>query len=66
MVLDELRQRFISNKCYEPMEPNELLDFARQLYIKNELSITQYRIIIKELEQKGAHFPLLEAKVEIT
>lgn len=66
MGLEDLRKRFINGKCYEPMNVNELLDYARQLYLKNELTITQYRKVIKELENKGAFFPIIETEVEIS
>jgi hypothetical protein len=57
MVLEELRHKFVTCKSYEPMEQNELMDFARQLYLRGDLSIGQFRSIIRELELKGAVQP---------
>ncbi|WP_223701996.1 YppF family protein [Sutcliffiella deserti] len=54
MVLEELRHKFVTCKSYEPIEENELMDFARQLYLREELSIGQFRTVIKELERIGA------------
>ena len=39
------------------MEENELLDYARQLYLKGELMLLEYRQIIKGLELNGATLP---------
>ena len=54
VVLEELHLKFVNCKSYEPMEQNELMDFARQLYLREELSIGQFRSLIKELEINGA------------
>lgn len=54
MVLQELRHKFFVCKSYEPMEHNELMDFARQLYLKGDLTIAHFRDLIRELEAKGA------------
>ncbi|WP_078380228.1 YppF family protein [Sutcliffiella halmapala] len=67
MVLEELRHKFVSCKNYEPIEQNELMDFARQLYLREELSIGQFRTLIKELERNGAVPPrTLEDILELT
>ena len=57
MLLDELRLKYVSCKGYEPMEENELLDYARQLYLKGELILLEYRQIVKGLEHNGATLP---------
>ncbi|WP_404442380.1 YppF family protein [Sutcliffiella horikoshii] len=67
MVLEELRHKFISCKTYEPMEQNELMDFSRQLYLRGELTIGQFRNLIRELESKGAVPPnTFEDILEVT
>ncbi|MDG4656140.1 YppF family protein [Ectobacillus antri] len=57
MTLGELRTLFIGLKQYEPVDSNELLDFARQSYLKGELALVQYRDMIRELEALGAKKP---------
>lgn len=54
MVLEDLRQKFVACKSYEPNEHNELMDFARKQYLQGELSINQFRHLIQELEIMGA------------
>jgi hypothetical protein len=67
VVLEELRHKFVTCKSYEPVEQNELMDFARQLYLREELSIRQFRNLIRDLEQKGAVPPkTIEDILEIT
>ena len=67
MVLEELRQKFITCKSYEPLEHNELMDFARQLYLRGELTIGHFRNLIRELELKGAVPPdTFEDLLELT
>lgn len=67
LVLEELRHKFISCKTYEPMEHNELMDFARQLYLRGEITIGQFRNLIQELESKGAVPPnTFEDILEVT
>jgi hypothetical protein len=67
VVIEELHHKFVTCKSYEPMEQNELMDFARQLYLREELSIVQFRCLIKELEKKGAVPPkTLEDILELT
>ena len=57
MFVHELRNKFIAKKEYEPTTANELLDFARQTYIRGELSLSDYRNIIRILEEEGAKKP---------
>ncbi|WP_078546150.1 YppF family protein [Litchfieldia alkalitelluris] len=58
MLIQELRNTFIAVKTYEPMDNNELLDFARQQYLSGNLSILDYRNVIRQLENDGASKPL--------
>lgn len=44
-------------KQYEPIDANELLDFARQLYLRNELPLGVYRHLVRDLEALGAYKP---------
>ncbi|MBA2870222.1 cell division septum initiation protein DivIVA [Anoxybacillus calidus] len=53
----ELKMNFISVRNYEPADVNELLDFARQAYLRGQMTIAQYRDIIRELEAAGACTP---------
>ncbi|MCZ0754491.1 YppF family protein [Anoxybacillus sp. J5B_2022] len=57
MNATELKNKFIATKNYEPTDLNELLDFARQLYLRGEITISQYRDITRELELAGAYKP---------
>ncbi|MFC4322698.1 YppF family protein [Litchfieldia salsa] len=57
MLIQDLRNTFIAVKKYEPMDTNELLDFARQQYLFGHLTILQYRNVIKLLENEGARKP---------
>ncbi|WP_110112352.1 YppF family protein [Bacillus sp. CGMCC 1.16541] len=57
MCVNELRKSFVECKKYEPEHHNELLDFAQQKYLKGNISISQYKSIVKELELIGAQKP---------
>ncbi|GGJ60707.1 hypothetical protein GGR02_000702 [Anoxybacillus voinovskiensis] len=57
MNATELKNKFIATKNYEPTDLNELLDFARQLYLRSEMTISEYRDITRELELAGACKP---------
>lgn len=57
MNATELKNKFITTKNYEPSDLNELLDFARQVYLRSEITIAQYRDITRELELAGAYKP---------
>lgn len=58
MLVHELKLKFSQTKNYEPVDDNELLDFAGLCYICGQISINEYRTIIKELEAQGATKPL--------
>ncbi|MCG1023088.1 YppF family protein [Sutcliffiella horikoshii] len=67
MVLEELRHKFVACKNYEPIEHNELMDFARKLYLGGDLTISHFRNLIRELEAKGAVPPnTFEDLLELT
>ncbi len=53
----ELKNKFIAVKDYEPTDMNELLCFARQMYLRGEITIAQYRDLVRELELAGAYKP---------
>jgi hypothetical protein len=53
----ELRNKFIATKNYEPIDANELLDFARKTYLRGEITISEYRNIVRDLEAQGAQKP---------
>ncbi|EPZ38378.1 MULTISPECIES: YppF family protein [Anoxybacillus] len=57
MTIIELKNKFIATKQYEPIDANELLDFARQLYLRNELPLSVYRHLVRDLEALGAYKP---------
>ncbi|MDX8366482.1 YppF family protein [Cytobacillus sp. IB215665] len=57
MNVQELRNHFISQRKYEPIDSNELLDFARQIYLHGNLPIRDYRNIVRQLETDGAKKP---------
>jgi hypothetical protein len=53
----ELKNKFITTRNYEPTDINELLDFARQVYLRGEITIAEYRDITRDLEMAGAYKP---------
>lgn len=57
MLIYELKQMFTQIKNYDPNDANELLDFAGQRYICGQISIIDYRNIVKLLEERGATKP---------
>ncbi|MGZ0086081.1 YppF family protein [Geobacillus sp. C56-T2] len=57
MNVTELKHKFIAVKQSEPTEANELLDFARRLYLRGDISLAQYRDLARELERAGASLP---------
>ncbi|ASS91697.1 MAG: hypothetical protein C6W58_03075 [Bacillaceae bacterium] len=57
MTVQTLRERFKMEKQYEAECANELLDFARRLYLYENISIKDFRNIVKTLEQQGAVTP---------
>lgn len=57
MTINELKSLFIQKRNYHYENVNELMDFAKMTYIHNEISINEYRLLVKELEALGAEIP---------
>ncbi|MEH7093426.1 YppF family protein [Neobacillus vireti] len=57
MHIHELKSKFIQSRDYNTDDVNALLDFAKKVYIQNEISIKEYRILVRELENQGAVIP---------
>jgi hypothetical protein len=60
MNLEEIQQLFHEKYHFNPATLNELLTFARKCYILNEITITEYRQLVKEIE---AAYPSQESPV---
>ncbi|AIK40002.1 hypothetical protein COM13_03505 [Bacillus pseudomycoides] len=54
MILGDLKQAFAQKKGYSTEDMNELLDFARHHYLEGKICISEYRVLIRELEINGA------------
>jgi hypothetical protein len=57
MHVHELKVKFFEVRNYQAKEVNELLDFAKSMYIHNQISISEYRNLVRELESLGAVVP---------
>lgn len=57
MTVHDLREKFLKFREYESDDLNELLDFAKRTYILNEITICDYRNLVRELEVLGAVLP---------
>ncbi|MBP3040028.1 YppF family protein [Bacillaceae bacterium Marseille-Q3522] len=57
MNVQELQKKFQQLRDYCPENVNELLDFAKKAYVQNEISISVYRNLVRDLEQGGAKVP---------
>ena len=57
MVIRSLKSKFIQSREYNTDDVNTLLDFAKKAYIHNEIDIKEYRLLVRELEAKGAVIP---------
>jgi len=57
MDIHELKSKFIQSRDYNTDDVNALLDFAKKVYIHNEISIKEYRVLVRELENQGAVIP---------
>lgn len=68
MDIHELKNQFRLSKNYQSDNVNELMDFAKKVYIQNEISIKEYRLLVRDLEAQGAvspdseHIPLQTEK----
>jgi YppF-like protein len=57
MSIHELKLMFLQLREYVTDDVNELLDFTRKAYIFNEISIYDYRGLVRDLENLGAVVP---------
>lgn len=57
MYVHDLQERFSHHKQYRTEDVNELLDFAKKAYIFNEISSSEYKKLVRELESQGAKMP---------
>ncbi|WP_042355304.1 YppF family protein [Bacillus rubiinfantis] len=57
MNIRDLKEKFIQSRQYCTEDVNALMDFAKRAYIQNEISINDYRILVRELEGQGAALP---------
>lgn len=57
MYVHELKEKFSIRKQYQTEDVNELLDFAKKVYISNEITSGEYKKLVRELESQGAHLP---------
>ncbi|XJZ26007.1 YppF family protein [Bacillota bacterium Lsc_1132] len=57
MDIRELKSRFIQVRNYPANGVNELMDFAKKAYVQNEISIKEYRLLVRDLEAQGAVSP---------
>ncbi|MDQ0271037.1 YppF family protein [Cytobacillus purgationiresistens] len=57
MNVHELKKKFQQLRDYTPEHVNELLDFSKKAYIHNEISILDYRNLVRDLEALGAVIP---------
>lgn len=54
MTILELKEKFLQKRSYSNEDACQLLDFAKQTYINNEISLKEFRNVIRELEALGA------------
>jgi YppF-like protein len=57
MNIHDLKMIFSQQREYATEDVNDLLDFAKKAYIHNEISINDYRNLVRELEALGATIP---------
>jgi hypothetical protein len=57
MDIHELKSKFIQSRDYSTNDVNTLMDLAKKAYIHNEISIKEYRLLVRELESQGAVIP---------
>ncbi|WP_243290019.1 YppF family protein [Bacillus sp. FJAT-47783] len=57
MNYSTLKEKFKLEKQYDAYSMNELLDYLKKLYIREEITILEYRQIIEILEKEGAKNP---------
>jgi uncharacterized membrane protein len=66
MTIHELKQKFMQKRSYSIEDVSQLLDFAKQTYINNEITVKEFRNIIRELENLGAKNPDFTYQLEKT
>ncbi|MDQ0161581.1 YppF family protein [Bacillus alveayuensis] len=52
-----LKEKFKTEKQYEATSVHELLNYVKKLYLSNEVTISEYRQLVKLLETEGARNP---------
>ncbi|RHW41287.1 hypothetical protein D1B31_10170 [Neobacillus notoginsengisoli] len=57
MDMSMLKKQFLQCKKQDAEFLNELRDYARNLYIQNEITAAVFRKLIQELEAEGATVP---------
>lgn len=57
MNINELKSKFLQSRAYNTDDVNALMDFAKKAYIHNEITIKDYRLLVRELETMGAVIP---------
>jgi hypothetical protein len=57
MYVHELKEKFSNHKQYNTEDVNELLDFAKKAYVLNEITSSEYKKLVRELESQGATMP---------
>lgn len=57
MSIHELKLLFLQFREYVTDDVNELLDFTKKAYIYDQISIYDYRDLVKDLEDLGAVLP---------
>lgn len=54
MTIHKIKEKFMEKRSYMIDDESQLLDFAKQAYIQNEISANEFRSAVKELELRGA------------
>lgn len=57
MTIHDLKLKFLQIRDYLTDDVNQLLDFTKKSYVQNEISICEYRTLVRELETLGAKIP---------
>lgn len=60
MDIRELKSKFVQSREYNTDDVNALMDFAKKAYIHNDITIKEYRLLVRELEKQGAVIPDME------
>jgi hypothetical protein len=60
MDIHQLKAKFNQSRDYTTDDVNALMDFAKKAYIHNEISIKEYRLLVRDLENQGAAIPETE------